>query len=244
MHHRIIARTIVLVFVVGFLLPSTPSTTHSQGRIADDCTGNCQIYLPLTQTIPAVPQLGTPPDRTPIITLAPTLSWTPPVSGTYNLQIANDSIFASIALSVTTTLLDTQPMSYTLDSNLLGATTYYWRVGVRMDTGTFFSAPQSFITPKKDLSLLPPRPQLLTPANGASVLATSTDLTWQSIPDTLYYRINVYDSQHNLFASQRLNVSTYTLSGITLGTSYTWEVKALNQYGWGTYPAPWAFQTH
>lgn len=201
----------------------------------------CHLYLPLVQPAPPFPRLVAPADGAALGSLAPLLSWTPQISGTYEIQAATDPAFSTLAISATADLRDTQLAQHIPDGNLAELTRYYWRVGVVYHAGLLFAQPWSFTTPAKNNALLPPRPQLLTPPNGGALPATNVTLTWQAVPNAWYYRVKIYDASSRLFDAQILSGTSYHVGGLTPGATYTWEVKALNQYGWGTYPPPWSF---
>ena len=92
-------------------------------------------------------------------------------------------------------------------------------------------------------ALLPARPQLLSPPDHTVLPAREVTVSWRGLPNTLYYRIKVYNPDATLFTSAIVAASatSYHIAGLAPGATYSWKVKALNQYGWGTYPTPWSF---
>jgi hypothetical protein len=90
------------------------------------------------------PTLLTPANASNPGTLLPTFTWSA-VTGatTYNLQVAKNNTFTQIVLNKTVAV-----PTYTATTNLLAATTYYWRVKVNGPYGpSAWSATFSFTTP-------------------------------------------------------------------------------------------------
>jgi hypothetical protein len=181
--------------------------------------------------------------RAQIDSLAPLLSWTPQITGTYKLQVATSPAFPpapTTEVSATSKLRHLQPQVHVMSSNLkFGATTYYWRVGVVYQGSYLFSPIRSFTTPAKSTTPLPPAPVLLAPADHAILPAPNVVLSWQSMPGALYYRVRIYSPGPTLLDSAIVPATTtsYQISGLTAGVSYTWKVKTLDQHAWGDYGA-------
>src|SRR5215467_10374516 len=128
-------RVKVLVLCVSVLLAHA-SISRGAGSApvnTASCSG-CQIYLPVVARPLPIPQLDQPANAAQIGSLAPLLSWTPQITGTYKIQVATSPAFPpapTTEVSTTTTVQNLQPQIHVMDSNLkFGATTYYWRVGV------------------------------------------------------------------------------------------------------------------
>ena len=206
--------------------------------------GPCKLYLPLMSVAP-VPRLNAPANDTQLDTIAPIFSWTPVITGTYLIQAGTDPSFTTTEISATTVLHDLQTAQHILDGNLHTQTLYYWHVGVLFNGSYRFSSTWRFTTSPKNTALLPTRPTLLAPSNGAHVPAREATMSWEALPNVWYYRIKVYNPDGTLLTSGIVSASTisYHIAGLAAGTTYTWKVKALNQYGWGTYPTAWSFTT-
>jgi hypothetical protein len=206
--------------------------------------GPCRVGLPLIVRT-AAPDLVAPANGALTISLAPTLSWTPLITGTYLLQVSSDPTFdpaiVTPAISDTIKITSFQQFNYLPTGNLDVVTTFYWRVGAPQSQGYAFSQTRSFITPVKNSSLLPKAVQLVSPADHATLPSTDVTLIWQASPGVIEYRVRTYDANNVFYAagSDDLPGSTNTLSisGLTNGMTYNWKVKALNQYGWGPYSA-------
>jgi hypothetical protein len=131
-----------------------------------------------------------------------------------------------------------------MDGNIL-MKTLYWRVGLQLPNGILFSPTRSFTTPDKNTNLLPPAPHLLSPANQSQLTTPDVALQWESVPNSLYYRVGIYTSDGTQVTAAILAAPTTTFNavGLMAHTSYTWKVKALNQSGWSVYSTKWSFTT-
>jgi hypothetical protein len=239
------SRQLVLLSLIS-LLALIAHHPFPRAAAATGCNGGaCKLYLPLMAVALPIPQLVAPPNNAQLDTIAPILSWTPLITGTYRIQASTDTSFATTAISATTALGDLQTAQHVMDGNLNPLTTYVWRVGVLFQGSYRFSSIWQFTTPAKNTALLPPHPQLLAPANRSHLPAGEVALSWQAIPNSLYYRVRVYNPDASLFTSAIIAApaTSYHIAGLAAGTTYTWKVKALNQYGWGTYPTAWSFTT-
>ena len=231
-----------LTFCASALLAlvSIPHGASSAPVNSASCDG-CQIYLPLVARPLPIPQPEQPANGAQIDSLAPLLSWTPQITGTYKIQVATSPAFPpapTTEVSATTTVQDLRPQVHVMDSNLkFGATTYYWRVGVLFQGSYLFSPIQSFITPASSVTPLPPAPVLIAPADHATVPAPDVVLSWQSVSGALYYRVRIYSPGPTLFDSAIVPATTtsYQVTGLSAGLSYTWKVKTLDQHAWGNY---------
>jgi hypothetical protein len=205
------------------------------------CPNNtCHISLPFI-SFSIVPQLNAPDNGFASPTLAPTLSWTPVVFGTHRIQVATDPQFlpgTTMPVSITKKISPPMPanINTTISSNLVGQTTYYWRIGAPSPAGYIYSEVRSFTTPVKNNALLPPVPTIVAPKNFSRIKGTSITLRWQIVPGAISYRIRVTDANGHSVSSDELEGSTNSLKvdGVPLGT-YHWRVKAMNAYGWSSY---------
>jgi hypothetical protein len=228
----------------------TLGPSHAAPVVQSVCpTDGCRAYLPLITYQPQL-ILFSPADHANIGSLAPILVWKPPITGTYHIQVTEDSAFlptSTFSLSETKGVKSPLPdqIDTLITSNLNPQHTYYWRVYVIPKDGLIDTAGSSFITPAKDSHLLPPGVQLLAPANHTTVASTSVVLQWRSVPSALFYRFRVYDSNNVLLSGIPGEVSgainSYQISGLTPGMTYHWKVKALNAYGWGPYLPDFVF---
>jgi hypothetical protein len=239
------SRQLILLSLISLLALVAPHTS-SNATAATGCNGGaCKLYLPFMAAALPIPKLVAPSNNAQLDSIAPILSWTPLITGTYQMQASIDPSFATNAISLTTLISDLQTVQYVVSGNLSPLTTFAWRVGVLFQGSYRFSPVWQFTTSAKDSTLLPPKPQLLAPANGSHLPASEATLSWQAIPDSLYYRVRIYNPDGSLLTTPIIAASatSYHIAGLAAGATYTWKVKALNQHGWGTYPTAWSFTT-
>jgi hypothetical protein len=191
-----------------------------------------------------LPELIEPADGAQIISRAPLLSWTPTLSSTYQVQVSAVPTFATTEVNAEDpwfTPLPAQAVHIT-GSNLNIATTYYWRVGIFYQGSYRYTPVRTFRTPISSPPL-PPPPTLTTPANGATLPAREVTLGWQALPGALYYRVRVFSPDSSVFDSEIVPASTpsHHVAGLLPGTTYTWRVRTLDQYGWGPFSEPLDF---
>ncbi len=231
----------VACIIVGIaMLPSTAVVLAEP-----NCTGStCTVYLPLAQVAPPLPKLIEPADGAQVASLAPLLHWLPPEPGDYQVQVAFDPAFTTMAFTSTVSLsAPVQTQEYIMEGNLI-QTTLYWRVGEVKPEGYLFSPTWSFTTPVKDSSKLLAAPHLLAPANQATLPASNVTLSWQSVSGATYYRVALYapDGTQVTAAVLAAPTTTFTLHNLSAGTTYSWRVKAFNAYGWSIYSTSWHFK--
>jgi outer membrane protein OmpA-like peptidoglycan-associated protein len=89
-------------------------------------------------------------------------------------------------------------------------------------------------------------PELVTPANGATGVATNPTLIWNASSGATSYRLQA--STDPTFASTTadqsgITTTSYSLSGLATGTTYYWHVIAANSGGTSAYSTTWSFTT-
>jgi len=242
--------SLVITLLIILLLWLRPSMPAGAKPLASTCAGQSCIYLPLITYHPQIMLLA-PAGGATIGSLAPVLAWWPPVTGSYRIQVSEDSAFAptsSFAVSETKDIKAPLPaqVNTLITSDLKPRQTYYWRIEKTGKESTITPASEYFTTSLKDTHQLPAGVQLLAPANNSSITAQNALLAWQPIPGALYYRIRVYDSSNVLVSTASSEVDGATTSvgvpNLVLGMTYHWKVKALNAYGWGPYLADHYFK--
>jgi len=235
----ILAACCVFVSLLG--LAAAPVARSAPQADQTCASGGCRVGLPLVMRT-AAPDLVAPENGILTVSLAPTLSWTPLITGTYLLQVSADPTFdLTPAISDTVKITALQQFNYIPTSNFNSSTTFYWRIGAPQSQGYAFSQIRSFTTPVKNSSLLPRPVQLVSPADHATLPSTEVTLIWQPVPGAIEYRVRTYDANNVFFAAGSDDppgsTNTLSASGLTPGMTYNWKVKALNQYGWGSYSA-------
>ena len=188
---------------------------------------------------PPAPVLATPANGATGIATNPTLTWNASSGATsYRVQVSTDAGFATTVVdqsNITTT-------SYAL-SSLTTNTTYYWHVNATNSGGSSsYSTAWNFTT----VPPAPAAPVLVTPANGATGVATNPTLTWNACSGATSYRVQV--STDAGFAAMivdqsNITMTSYALNGLTTNTAYYWHVNATNSGGTSAYSTAWNFTT-
>jgi hypothetical protein len=212
-----------------------------------DCTGGCKIHLPVISVPRIAPILLEPTYKQQVDSIAPTLTWSPAVTGTkYLIQLASTRDFVAGTLEISTTdtfrQVPVTQQRYVPRSNLHGSTTYYWRVGVLLDGIYSFSPTGEFTTAAEDPARLPPTPQLIDPPNGARIATLTPTLAWTAVPGAAIYRVRLYDPNGEDLQTGSLvdaPTTTYTARQLLPKVVYYWRVRVYNGYGWNDYgPTP------
>ncbi len=89
-------------------------------------------------------------------------------------------------------------------------------------------------------------PELLSPANGATVPSTSVSLVWGSLAGSTSYHIQVSTDSvfDTLIADDSTDTdTTFQISGLASGSRYYWHVSAKNNGSFGSYSAFFSFTT-
>lgn len=191
---------------------------------------------------PADFTLTTPAADAEGVALRPSFEWEDSLGATtYRLEIASDESFADVVYTVQ----DLPESQFTIDQDLTGGESYYWRVVAVNAIGetTATNAPLRFTTGE------PPPPFLLTaPAAAATNVALTPTFTWTASGAVDRYRLVVATDQ--ALSSPVAEVTDLTGTTHTLGTplsgatTYYWSVEAENVAGRTTATnAPLSFTT-
>ena len=100
--------------------------------------------------------------------------------------------------------------------------------------------------PLSDVGNLPAAPTLSSPANGATNVALSPTMTWNTVTGATTYFLQV--STVGTFTSTVFNDSTLTGTSRAIGplaglTVYYWRVRAKNAFGSSNWSSVWSFTT-
>src|SRR5439155_13393984 len=87
----------MMLCVIGLLaiasLPHNATPAAAGPAPAAACSANC-IFLPFISVPAPKPILDAPPDQAHVDSVAPTLTWTPAITGTkYTIQVADEPTF-------------------------------------------------------------------------------------------------------------------------------------------------------
>jgi hypothetical protein len=232
---------IVLISLLSFASAlAAPRSAASSDPACE--AGGCKIYLSL-MTVSTIPQQLAPVDGFVSSSLAPALLWSPITQGKHQIQVSSDPQFipgSTMPVSVTKTIRQPIPtqVATSITSNLKASTVFYWRVGAPSTSGYIYSPVRTFTTPAKSSGTLPGTTTILAPKNYALIEGGKVAMQWKAIPGAIAYRIRLYDKDGNTVSegSDELGGTANTLlvEGIPPGT-YSWKVKCLNAFGWGSY---------
>lgn len=163
--------------------------------------------------------------------LRPTFEWDASENVTkYTLHISLFDNFKSIKVSKTFSVpAGTDPVVYTLTSDLAQNTLYYWRVqavGSKAKSG--FSPVQQFTTPDQP----PKAPGMVSPRN-VTVKVYNPDLVWYPVVPlaghTLVYDVQLSTSSKftTIFREYNgINATTFTIPEELVAGKYYWRVRA------------------
>jgi hypothetical protein len=187
---------------------------------------------------PSPPTLVSPPNNSTGLPLTDTLVWNAsPGAASYRVQLATDSLFASLVVNDSTVTTTSR-----IVSGLINNTKYYWRVNAKNAAGTSnYSAIWNFMT----IVAAPATPTLIAPANHSVVYSPNVLLDWSSVVTATSYRVQL--STDSTFATVNFDTTTAVDSARTPALSnsvkYYWHVRAQNLGGNSSYSAIWDFTT-
>jgi fibronectin type 3 domain-containing protein len=148
------------------------------------------------------------------------LSWNS-VSGASNYRVYRSNSETGTYSSISGNINNT---SYT-NSGLTAGTTYYYKVSAVSSNNT--ESPQS-----EPVSGTPnwPAPTGLRVTGSTN---TSISLSWNSVSGASYYRVYRSNSETGTYSSisGNINNTSYTNSGLPMGTTYYYKVSATDSYG-------------
>jgi len=224
--------------------PSSPlnADEHYFWRVRGDNNGgpgNFSSTFDFTTLPPAPGQvtLSSPADDAVEVSLTPNLNWANQAGAdTYTVQVSTVSNFSS-------TVVDQSGLAssnYTLPAPLAQGTEYFWRARAENEGGQGpFSAVWSFTTVTSKIVILS------SPTNGATSLALSPTLSWNSVVGATSYRVQV--SKSSDMSSPVVDQSGVTETSLVVGpldasTIHHWRVRADNAAAdqWSTV---WSFVT-
>lgn len=237
---RLCSVTLLFILSVGMVVGAPRGAATAETTCPVE---GCKSFIP-TAAYDLFPRMSYPANGEAITTLAPTLVWNPVTLGSYLVQVSSNGTFepeSTIVVSATKTIskATSDPVATLVTSNLKPNTVFYWRVGLETSNGYLYSQSQFFSTPPSDAVSLPGLVTVTDPRNNSSMRRDSVLLKWRSVPGALLYRIRMTDSSGRSFSSGSAYVegseTTFWVYNLQRGQTYTWRIKAYNQFGWGSY---------
>jgi predicted phage tail protein len=157
------------------------------------------------------------------VSTTPKLDWGD-VSGaiSYDVRVCSDSTCTTVERSKNVT-----NSQWTVSPALLKGTAYYWRVrSVNTCGASSWSNIRSFTTCTNPL-----RPSLVSPANGATGVATAPTLDWNDVSGATSYDVQVCSDSTctTVVRPKSVTASQWTVSpALVKGTTYYWRVRSVN----------------
>jgi len=224
------------------LINSMYFVSHLRGWMV---CNNGKIFRTTTgaNKVPDAPVLSAPINGDTNVKVNAACSWNYVTLATgYRIQIAGDSLFASIVVDSS----NISSNSFRVPSGFLNyGTPYYWRVNSANNFGSgSWSEIRKFRT-----SWFPSSPLLISPPFNANNISLTPELVWENLGQSIIqYHLQVstnYVYTNILLDSAGITeVSISVPSGLlTYNTQYFWRVRALNSYGWGSYSLNGLFRT-
>lgn len=186
---------------------------------------------------PSAPILANPANSAVINAFSTTLKWKKIAGSIYVISLSKDSLFVNSP--IVDTVSDTIFNTPSLDNNA----TYYWHVAAINEAGQgSFSARRMF-----KVSVLPGTPALASPANLATNVTKTAELSWGAVVNAVSYNIQistVEDFSHDTILDTSFITSTSIIcSNLKDNTTYYWRVRTENEAGNGPWTLPWSFTT-
>lgn len=177
--------------------------------------------------LPATPGTPSPANGATNIGSAATLTWSSASATSYTIRFGTANPPPQVATGLTTAAYPA--------TGLANGATYYWQVVATNAVGSMTGPVWSFATS----SQLPSGPTNPAPANGATRIGPTPTLTWSSAGATSY-TIRFGSSNPPPQVATGLTGASYQPSPLYSGTTYYWQVVAVNSSGSTAGPV-WSF---
>jgi hypothetical protein len=160
-----------------------------------------------------------------------TLGWGA-VSGavTYNVQVYNSASTLLGTYSVSTNSYNASALS--------AGSNYTFKVQTVCASGSsVYSASAAFTTLSSTTCATP------SGLTASSITQTSATLGWGAVSGAISYNVQVYNSASTLLGTYSVATNSYSASGFSAGSAYTFKVQTVCSAGTSTYSAAGAFTT-
>jgi len=200
-----------------------------------------------------VAQIPSPADGASGVSVAPTLMWManalndPGVTVTHDVYLGTNESAVRDATRMSPQFQGNQAgTSFMPADDLMGNTTYFWRIDEVTDDGTTKGAVWQFQTQQ----VAPPMVTTPSPFNGATNVAVTTVLNWAVSSGATGYDVYLSTVQADvtnreagaLQSANQPGTSFDPMPDLTAGTTYFWAIDATNSAG--TTPGDvWSFTT-
>lgn len=191
-----------------------------------------------TVPLPDIPNLLSPVNSGMGVATNPTLSWNASDNATtYRVQVSMNQDFSSTLIDETNVAGISFSFTGLSNNNL-----YYWRVQSENSSGTSpWSDTWSFVTIS-----LPTIPLLLSPADLATNVSTSSILDWNASDNTTSYQVQlsmILDFSSLVVDEIDVETTSISVTGLNNNTVYYWRIRSLNSSGISPWSAVSSFTT-
>ncbi|MGA9326378.1 MAG: LamG-like jellyroll fold domain-containing protein [Salegentibacter sp.] len=201
-----------------------------------------ELVSPSSTPLAEVPLLQSPLNHASDVSTSPVLSWgNSKGADSYSLQVSTSGNFSSL-------IFDQQGITGTSVSvpNLDNASTYYWRVRAANSAGmSNWSSVWNFTVAPQPASVAA-IPVLQSPANSATNVSTSPNLSWLASAGAETYRVQLSsDSGFSalIFDQSGLVNTSVQANNLSAESAYYWRVRASNSAGNSDWSSAWNFTT-
>jgi photosystem II stability/assembly factor-like uncharacterized protein len=153
---------------------------------------------------------------------------------TYHLQVSLDSTFATTVYDHTASGIHSCSVT-----GLVKNKTYYWRINVRNEIGISpWSKTQSFTTIGFGTTLV----TLATPLDGSVTTADAMKFVWRKCTaPVLVYELKMIAENYVTYVATPDTFYTFPVPSNLNAKTYSWEVRAKTDTGYGKYSDIWTF---
>ncbi|MCY1014978.1 endopeptidase [Pyxidicoccus sp. MSG2] len=217
------------------IVPASSNACYGSASTCSCATPAC--------TAPGAATLSTPANGATGVEPLAVLDWAD-VSGAanYEVQVATDSAFTNVVATATTLATSTWTVSPALNTT----TTYYWRARAKNSCGGVGAWSSTFSFTTRGCVALA-TPTLVSPASGATGVATSAALDWSDVTGASRYEVQVAtDSAFTnvVRSNTALSSSNWTVTpALSSATVYYWRARAGDSCGTSAYSATSSFTT-
>jgi peptidyl-prolyl cis-trans isomerase B (cyclophilin B) len=194
-------------------------------------------YLGVNDTVPPAPTLVAPANAATAIYGNQVFQWTAAYSAQlYRLEFSLDPNFPTIDV-----FKDAPDLTTTVP-NLIGDTTYYWRV--RTNNGGHYSFPSNVYSFTTAVSA----PELVSPADSSTNNFVNPTLIWTAAHSATSYTLQVannlsFAGPYLVFNQSGITGTFQQISGLNPNTLYFWRMKSTDGVTTSVYSAKHRFTT-
>jgi len=183
-------------------------------------------------TVPGQASSPSPANGATSVGVTTDISWTAGSGATSHDVYFGTTSPGTLRGNQTATTYDTGTMT--------AGTTYYWRIDEKNSYGTTTGAVWSFTTAAAGTP--PGQASSPTPANGATSVGTTTDLSWTAGSGATSRDVYFGTANPPPLVSSNQTGTTYDTGTMGSGTTYYWRINEKNSYGTTT-GTVWSFTT-